>query len=91
MVIDQVFSHFSNGISELPVNCSESEDSCFESFNGSVVSRKILVLALGHFWVKNILLVVTLYGFWLKNGLLSLYLRNRASDFDDFCTDVRDS
>ena len=22
--------------------------------------------------------------FWLKNGLLSLYLRNRASDFDDF-------
>ena len=22
--------------------------------------------------------------FWLKNGLLSLYLRNRTSDFDDF-------
>ena len=29
--------------------------------------------------------------FWLKNGLLSLYLRNRASDFDDFFTEVRDS
>ena len=23
--------------------------------------------------------------------LFSLYLQNRASDFDDFCTDVRDS
>ena len=43
----------------------------------------------GGFWVKNTLLVVTLYGFWLKNCLLSLYLRNHASDFDDFCTDVR--
>ena len=27
----------------------------------------------------------------LKMALLSLYLQNRASDFDDFCTDVRDS
>ena len=26
-----------------------------------------------------------------KTVLLSLYLQNRASDFDDFCTDVRDS
>ena len=30
------------------------------------------------FWLK-----------WLKMTLLSLYLQNRASDFDDFCTDVR--
>ena len=29
--------------------------------------------------------------FLAENGLLSLYLQNRASDFDDFCTDVRDS
>ena len=27
--------------------------------------------------------------FLAENGLLSLYLRNRASDFDDFFTDVR--
>ena len=26
-----------------------------------------------------------------KMVLLSVYLQNRASDFDDFCTDVRDS
>ena len=26
-----------------------------------------------------------------KMVLLSLFLQNRASDFDDFCTDVRDS
>ena len=26
-----------------------------------------------------------------KMALLSLYFHNRASDFDDFCTDVRDS
>ena len=45
---------------------------------------KFLFGCFGHFWVKNTLLVVTLYGFWLKNCLLSLYLRNRASDFDDF-------
>ena len=29
--------------------------------------------------------------FLAKMVLLSLYLQNRASDFDDFCTDVRDS
>ena len=36
----------------------------------------------GGFWPKK-------PPFLLKNGLLSLYLRNRASDFDDFWSDVR--
>ena len=41
--------------------------------------KKILVCPQGVFWPP----------FWLKNGFLSLYLRKRASDFDDFFTDVR--
>ena len=31
------------------------------------------------------------YPFLAKMVLLRLYLQNRASDFDDFCTDARDS
>ena len=31
------------------------------------------------------------YPFLAKMVLFSLYLQNYASDFDDFCTDVRDS
>ena len=31
------------------------------------------------------------YPFLAKMVLLSLYLQNRALDFDDFCTDVKDS
>ena len=31
------------------------------------------------------------YPFLAKMVLLSLYLQNRASDFDNFCTDVRNS
>ena len=44
--------------------------------------KKISFAPQGGFWPKKT-------PFWLKNGLLSLYLRNRASDFDDFFTDVR--
>ena len=86
----QVFGHFLRiHTSYLSKTWSETWDNCFDSSNGSVVSRKIRVLAvLAIFWVKNTLLVVTLYGFRLKNCLLSLYLRNRASDFDEFFTDV---
>ena len=40
------FDHFlRNCTSDLSKTWSETWDSCFESFNGSVVSRKILVLA----------------------------------------------
>ena len=45
--------------------------------------------ALGTQFVPTVRGVLTKNPFWLKNGLLSLYLRNRASDFDDFLSDVR--
>ena len=44
---NQVFGHFLRiRTSDLSKTWSETWDSCFESFNGSVVSRKILVLAI---------------------------------------------
>ena len=57
------------------------------------LNHRMAVLCLGKFLLWPFLgqkyIVVTLYGFWLKNCLLSLYLRNCASDFDDFFSDVR--
>ena len=42
----QVLGHFfQNRTSDLSKTWSETGDNCFESSNGSVVSRKILVLA----------------------------------------------
>ena len=59
---NQVFGHFlRNCTSDLSKTWSETWDNYFESSNGNVVSRKILVLPV----VKNTLLVVTLYGFGL--------------------------
>ena len=51
---NQVFELFlQNRTSEFHVTCSKTRDNCFQSFNGSVVSGKILVLAvLAHFWSK---------------------------------------
>ena len=52
----QVFGHFLRNLaSNLSKTLPETGDSCFESFNDIVVSRKILVLAvLTNFWSKKI-------------------------------------
>ena len=49
-----IFRHFLlNRSSEFHVTCSKTRNNCFQSFNGSFVSGKILVLAvLSHFWSK---------------------------------------
>ena len=39
----------------------------------------------------ELLWILTLSGEPIILCLVSLYLQNRASDFDDFCTDIRDS
>ena len=45
LLVNEVFGHFlRNRSSDLSKTLSETWDNCFESFNGSVVSRKILVL-----------------------------------------------
>ena len=51
---NQVFELFlQNCTSEFYITCSKAQNNCFQSFNGSDVSGKILVLAvLAHFWSK---------------------------------------
>ena len=51
---NQVFELFlQNRTSEFHITCSKARNNCFQSFNGSVVSGKYLVLAvLAHFWSK---------------------------------------
>ena len=51
---NQVFELFSSKPqSKFHITCSKARNNCFQSFNGSVVSGKILVLAvLAHFWSK---------------------------------------
>ena len=50
-------------------------------------ARKFLFALQGGFSPEN----APFYLKWLKNGPLSFYFQNCASDFDEFCTDVRDS
>ena len=71
-----------NRASDFDDFCIDVRDSCPEWFGLSDLYKKILVCPPGGVLTQN-------PPFWLKNGLLSLYLPNRASDFDDFFTDVR--
>ena len=84
---NEVFGHFlRNRASDLSETWSETVDNCFESSNGSGVSRKILVLAVfGHFWVKNALLVVALYGFGL---FLAIFFQTVDDFFFNFLHEV---
>ena len=50
---------FENCLSEFHVTWSETRDNYFQSFNGTVVSGKILFWPFYPFLVKNTLLVVT--------------------------------
>ena len=69
---NQVFGHFLRiRTSDLSKTWSESWDSCFESFNGSVVSRKILVLAVLAIFGSKIHCLWWHYGFRLFLAIFS--------------------
>ena len=68
---NQVFGHFlQNCTSELPKILSETVDSCFVSFKGSVVSGKILILAIfGQKYIAcgDIIWFLAVFGHFLPN------------------------
>ena len=76
--------YFENHVSDFMIFAQMLEIIALSDLASVLCARKFSFASQGGFTPQNT-------PFLAKMVLLSLYLQNRASDFDDFCTDVRDS